>query len=108
MQGGANPVWRFSVKPSDAPCIVAGLKRSRPDISVLYDWGGGLIWVQTPAGDDIRPYGLKGHATLVRASAETKARVAMLQPEPAPVAALSKGIRQKYDPRGILNAGLMG
>jgi len=106
--GQEGDVWRISVKPSEGPGLVDVLKRSRPDISVLYDWGGGLIWVQTPAGDDIRPYGLKGHATLVRASSETKARVTMLQPEPVPVAALSKGIRQKYDPRGILNAGLMG
>ena len=29
-------------------------------------------------------------------------------PEPAPVAALTRGLRQKFDPRGILNTGLMG
>lgn len=106
--GQEGDVWRISVKPSDGPGLVDVLKRSRPDISVLYDWGGGLLWVQAPAGDDIRPYGLKGHATLVRASAETKARVGMLHPEPAPVAAITAGLRQKFDPRGILNTGLMG
>jgi glycolate oxidase FAD binding subunit len=30
------------------------------------------------------------------------------QPEPAPIAALSEGLRRQFDPRGILNPGLMG
>lgn len=104
--GQEGDVWRISVKPSEGPKVAAALDAK----AVIYDWGGGLVWALVPAGRDIRPAlsGIRGHATLVRASSETKARVAMLQPEPAPVAALSKGIRQKYDPRGILNAGLMG
>ena len=104
--GQEGDVWRISVKPSEGPKVAAALDAK----GVIYDWGGGLVWALVPAGRDIRPAlsGIGGHATLVRASSETKARVAMLQPEPAPVAALSKGIRQKYDPRGILNAGLMG
>lgn len=104
--GQEGDVWRISVKPSDGPKVAAALDAK----AVIYDWGGGLVWALMPAGRDIRPAlsGMGGHATLVRASSETKARVAMLQPEPATVAALSRGIRQKYDPRGILNAGLMG
>lgn len=104
--GQEGDVWRISVKPSDGPKVAAALDAK----AVVYDWGGGLVWVLMPAGRDIRSAlsDMGGHASLVRASSETKARVAMLQPEPAPVAALSKGIRQKYDPRGILNAGLMG
>lgn len=104
--GQEGDVWRISVKPSDGPKVAAVLGAK----AVIYDWGGGLVWALMPAGRDIRPAlsGMGGHATLVRASSETKARVAMLQPEPATVAALSRGIRQKYDPRGILNAGLMG
>ena len=34
--------------------------------------------------------------------------VPVFQPEPAPIAALTRGLRQKFDPRGILNPGLMG
>ncbi len=49
-----------------------------------------------------------GHATLMRASADTRAHVAPFPPEPAPVAALSAGLRARFDPRGILNPGLMG
>jgi glycolate oxidase FAD binding subunit len=99
-------VWRISVKPSDGPRVAAALNAR----GVIYDWGGALVWALTDPGQDIRSLlaGIDGHATLVRASAETKAQIAMLQPEPAPIAALTAGIRQKYDPRGILNTGLMG
>ncbi|MCG7493817.1 FAD-binding protein [Thalassobius sp. Cn5-15] len=99
-------VWRISVKPSDGPRVAAALNAR----GVMYDWGGGLVWALTDPGQDIRPLlaGISGHATLVRAGDETKAQIAMLHPERAPVAALTASIRQKYDPRGILNTGLMG
>ena len=48
------------------------------------------------------------HATLVRASEETRARIAPFPPEPGPLATLSQGLRRKFDPRGVLNPGLMG
>ncbi len=108
MQGCAGDVWRYSVKPSDAPGLVAQLRDTHPDLSVLYDWGGGLVWVRLVGGGDRRPKDLRGHATLVRASADSRATAAVFQPEPAPLAALSKGLRARFDPRGLLNAGLMG
>ena len=94
-------VWRISVKPSDAAALVA---RIGPK-AVQYDWGGGLIWVLTKAGHDLRSAlgAFAGHATLIRGSAD----VPVFQPEPAPLAALTKGLRAKFDPRGILNPGIM-
>jgi glycolate oxidase FAD binding subunit len=99
-------VWRISVKPTDGPGITARLKAS----AVLYDWGGGLIWALMPEGTDARARlgEFCGHATLVRASEATRARIPAFQPEAAPLAAISAGLRQKFDPRGILNPGLMG
>ncbi len=98
-------VWRLSVKPSDAPAVVARLDAH----DVIYDWGGGLIWALVAAGTDLRPLlQVPGHATLVRASAATRAGVATFQPEPAPLAAISAGLRAQFDPRGILNKGMMG
>jgi glycolate oxidase FAD binding subunit len=93
-------VWRISVKPSDGPAAVASLGAD----AVLLDWGGGLIWALAPEGTDLRARldGLAGHATLVRASAETRARIPALHPEPAPVEALAEGLRRRFDPRGIL------
>lgn len=103
--GRAGDVWRVSTPPSAAPDLVA-----RMGCPVLLDWGGGLIWALTPEGTDLRArLGVfQGHATLIRASGATRAALPVFQPETAPVAALSAGLRAKFDPRGILNPGLMG
>jgi glycolate oxidase FAD binding subunit len=97
-------VWRLSVKPSDAPGIVGRL-----NMPARYDWGGGLVWVLAPEGTDLRaiigPFA--GHATLIRASHTTRAAIQPFHPEPAANATLTKGLRTKFDPRGILNPGLM-
>jgi glycolate oxidase FAD binding subunit len=76
---------------------------------VLFDWGGGLIWALVPDGTDLRAQlgTFSGHATLIRASEETRARLSVFQPEPAPVAALSEGLRRQFDPKGLLNSGIM-
>jgi len=99
-------VWRISVKPSDAPEVAS---RAEAD-GILYDWGGGLVWVLLPKGTDLRArlgeFG--GHATLVRADDETKKLLGTFHPEPTPLAAISAGLRAKFDPNGIFNPGLMG
>ncbi|WP_170452067.1 FAD-binding protein [Ruegeria arenilitoris] len=102
----AGDVWRISVKPGDAPEIAARAEADR----TLFDWGGGLIWALVPAGTDLRARigAFSGHATLVRAGADTLARLGRFQPEPQGIAALTQGIRQKFDPRGMFNPGLMG
>ncbi|WP_294222047.1 FAD-binding protein [uncultured Shimia sp.] len=107
MQGQTGSVWRVSVKPSDGPGLVAQLRAEHPDMLVLYDWGGGLVWVQVPQGTDVRSVSFTGHATLIRGSKKTRATIPVFQPEPLPLAALSKGLRSQFDPRGILNSGLM-
>jgi len=103
--GRDGDVWRISVRPSDAPALVAQI-----DCPVQLDWGGGLIWALSPAGTDLRARlgAFGGHATLIRGSEATRAAVPVFQPEPAAVAALSAGLRAKFDPRGVLNPGLMG
>jgi glycolate oxidase FAD binding subunit len=103
--GRAGDVWRVSVKPSDGPEIAA-----RAGGDVLMDWGGGLVWALVPEGTDLRADlgAFAGHATLIRASEETRARLPVFQPEPAPVAALTEGLRRQFDPKGILNPGIMG
>ncbi|MDG3041709.1 FAD-binding protein [Roseicyclus marinus] len=102
--GRPGDVWRISVKPTDAPDLAA-----RTGGDVLFDWGGGLIWALVPEGTDLRARlgAFAGHATLVRASAETRARIAPFHPEPPPVAAVAAALKAKFDPRGILNPGLM-
>ena len=104
-QGSDGDLWRISVKPGDGPQIAARLGAAR----MLFDWGGGLIWAEATPGTDLRALvaPLAGHATRVRAQ-DPSDGIARFHPEPAPLAALSAGIRAKFDPRGIFNPGLMG
>lgn len=99
-------VWRISVKPTDGPHVGANLGAD----ALLYDWGGGLIWALMPPGSNVREKmsDFNGHATLVRASELTRARLGAFHPEPTPLAAITHALRKKFDPRGILNPGLMG
>ena len=97
--GLPGDVWRLSVRPSHA---ARALEALAPERAVL-DWGGGLIWALSRPGDDLRArLTVPGHATLIRGAA-TAARP-VLHPEPAPVAALSAGLRARFDPRGVLGA----
>ncbi len=99
-------VWRLSVKPGDAPDVIARLDAEQ----ILCDWGGGLIWALLPNGTDLRARlgEFDGHATLVRADAATMEALGRFQPAVETIQALTKGIRQKFDPRGLFNPGLMG
>ena len=105
-QGRDGDVWRLSVKPSDAPGVVASLSRAE----AFYDWGGGLVWLLAPEGSGVNAASIRaavarvgGHATLIRGN--TSAGV--FQPLSPAVAALQDGLRRKFDPRQILNPGLM-
>ncbi|MEQ5871967.1 FAD-binding protein [Sagittula sp. NFXS13] len=99
MKGANGDVWRISCKPSDAPALVEALAPT----SHIFDWGGGLIWALMPEGTDARTRlgMIDGHATRVRGAGTTP----VFPPESAPVAALTRAIRQRFDPRGILNPG---
>lgn len=108
-QGCSGDVWRVSVTPSDGPGVVARIDGAE----AVYDWGGGLIWLLVPEGQraaEIRQAvaDVGGHATLFRASEATRRQVPVFQPQPEPLARIEAGLRAKYDPRGILNPGLMG
>ncbi len=104
---GEGDVWRISVKPSDGPAVIAALPSGA---QVQMDWGGGLVWARVPEGTDVRKglKGIEGHATLVRADEATKGKLGVFQPEQPALAAISKGLRAKFDPLGILNPGRMG
>ncbi len=94
-------VWRLSVKPSDAPDLVARMGAE----AVLYDWGGGLIWALVAPDADLRARlgAFPGHATCVRGPRG----MAAFMPEVPALAALTEGLRAKFDPRGLFNQGLM-
>ena len=81
---------------------------------MFYDWGGGLIWILMPPADDAGAAELRqavatlgGHATLVRAPASIRAATDVFQPQDEAVAALTKRVKDSFDPKGILNPGRM-
>ena len=86
----------------------------RGGAQVLYDWAGGLIWLALAASDDagaarIGPAvaATGGHATLIRAPAAMRAAIDVFAPEEAGLAALTKRVKESFDPKGVLNPGRM-
>ena len=107
-------VWRVSVKPGDGPKLVAELRRTLP-CRILYDWGGGLVWIAAnDTGDSAGAMvvreavaGVGGHATLVRAPDHVRLAVDVFEPLPAPAMDLTRRLKAEFDPVGILNPGRM-
>lgn len=111
--GTERPVWRVSVAPSEGWKLVAAL-RLEAGADAFYDWGGGLVWLRMeaePEADTLRMlvkhFG-GGHATLLRAAPAIRAAVPVFEPQPPALAALSRRLREQFDPRGVLNPGRMG
>ncbi|MCC7271100.1 MAG: glycolate oxidase subunit GlcE [Alphaproteobacteria bacterium] len=106
-------LWRVSVAPSDGPAVAAAVAARAPT-EVLFDWGGGLLWLAVPGTGDAGAAIVRaavdavgGHATLVRADAAVRAVVPPFHPQPAALAALSRRVKDQFDPRRILNPGRM-
>ncbi len=110
---GERLIWRISTLPSRGAEVGRALIE-RAQAEVLYDWAGGLIWAALPPADDAGAAVVRsivaaagGHATLIRAPAALRAAVEVFEPEAAPLAALTKRVRESFDPQGVLNAGRM-
>ncbi len=106
-------VWRLSVPPASGAGVAEAVGREY-DTLVFYDWGGGLVWLavadEAERADDVVRKAVGdcgGHATLIRAPASRRARIAVFQPQSGPLAALSRRLKQGFDPNGILNPGRM-
>jgi glycolate oxidase FAD binding subunit len=112
---GAAPWLRISLTPSAAPAVVATISAALA-VRVLYDWAGGLIWlaVEGSAADAgasivrsaVAAHG-GGHATLVRAADAIRSVTDVFEPQTPGVAALSRRVKDGFDPRRILNPGRM-
>jgi glycolate oxidase FAD binding subunit len=107
LAGLPGALWRVSVKPGDAPRLLARLGTDR----AVCDWGGGLIWLlmeDESGASAARLRGevatLGGHATRMRGG---PADAPVFPPETPAVAALTAGLRAAFDPRGVFNPGLM-
>lgn len=112
--GTDAPVWRVSLPPAEMASVVTAI--GARGLSDYYaDWGGGLIWIRVGGGfDDAGASVIRGaiaagggHATLIRAPSAIRSRVAVFQPDPPALAALSARVKHGFDPHHILNRGRM-
>jgi glycolate oxidase FAD binding subunit len=110
---GRRDLWRISTAPARGAEVGRALAE-RAQAEILYDWAGGLIWAALPPADDAHAVlvrstvaAIGGHATLIRAPAAVRAAVEVFAPQPAALAALTRRVRESFDPRGVLNAGRM-
>jgi glycolate oxidase FAD binding subunit len=114
---GERAVWRISVAPARGAELAEAIARSLDAVWFL-DWGGGLVWAAVPEAGDAGAAVIRaairgtdgrgtGHATLVKAPAGLRRAVAVFEPTPAPLAALSRRVKEAFDPRHILNPGRM-
>ena len=100
---GDAPLWRLSL-PAQAPAL------ELPGAQLL-EWGGALRWLkaQGHARPDAEAAAMRaaagrlgGHATLFRAADKSQGAFAPLPPV---LARLHRGLKQAFDPAGILNPG---
>jgi glycolate oxidase FAD binding subunit len=109
----ARALWRCSVPPSAGPQLAAAVARAL-DARSLFDWGGGLVWLAVPGGGDGGAAVIRkavaasgGHATLLRAPDALRAAVPVFEPQPPALAALTRRVKDGFDPKRILNRGRM-
>jgi glycolate oxidase FAD binding subunit len=108
---GDRPLWRISAMPSKGHEIAAKIT---PAAMLFYDWAGGLIWVAPPVAQDCGAGEIRravaaagGHAMLVRAPQAVRAGVDPFHPETGALAALTRRVKENFDPKGVLNPGRM-
>ncbi|WP_425105718.1 FAD-binding protein [Ancylobacter sp.] len=105
-------LWRVSVAPMAGPSIGAAL--AGLGARCLYDWAGGLVWVEMP-GAEPQTAAVRaavaaaggGHATLIRASAAARAGEEVFQPLDPITGALIARMKNGFDPGRVLSPGRM-
>jgi glycolate oxidase FAD binding subunit len=110
---GQRIVWRISTAPMKG-AELGRLIATKANAELLYDWAGGLVWAALAPSDDAGAAIVRaavsacgGHATLVRAPAALRAAVGAFAPQEEGLAALTKRVKDGFDPRGVLNPGRM-
>jgi glycolate oxidase FAD binding subunit len=106
-------VWRVSVAPAEGAKVTDAIQKTLAT-RYYYDWGGGLIWLSVDAAGDAGSAAIRqavaafgGHATLVRASAETRTKTSVFEPLTEPLMKITAGIKASFDPDRLMNPGLM-
>lgn len=107
-----RPVWRVSTAPMQGAVLAAEVAAAGGDY--FFDWAGGLVWIAMPPADDAGGAVIRsavaragGHATLIRAPAAIRATARVFAAQDEGVAALTRRVKDSFDPKGILNPGRM-
>ncbi len=108
---GQWPVWRIVCPPAAGTGFGQAVVRETGG-EIIYDWGGGLIWLALPPSNDAQAAMLRakvdaigGHATLFRAADAVRATIDVFQPQAPGAAALNRRIKLGFDPQDIFNRG---
>jgi glycolate oxidase FAD binding subunit len=111
--GPEQPLWRVSTAPYRGTALMRHIA-DKAAAEVLYDWAGGLLWVLLEPADDAGAGVVRaavaacgGHATLVRAAAAIRAAIPVFEPQAEPLAALTRRVKESFDPKRVLNPGRM-
>ncbi|MEC7793291.1 MAG: FAD-binding protein [Pseudomonadota bacterium] len=111
--GRDGAVWKVSTRPSRAAGLSQALTKGGQPHEVIADWSGGLLWLLVPEVGDLGAAAIRaevaqagGHATLIRGDL-VRTGVMRFQSQGPIQDRLAAGLRARFDPRGILNAGLM-
>jgi glycolate oxidase FAD binding subunit len=102
-------VWRLCV-PSSAAHEALEMSGG---IFWYADWAGGLLWLALDGNEETADRlrtttaRLGGHATLMRADEEVRARLDVFEPEPPVRASLTRMVKAAFDPHRLLNPGRM-
>ena len=118
-----DTVWRISLRPTDSLKLIALMQELNQErgFHCQLDWGGGLIWLgleavqiaDAQAGQALHHAlqtlvaQLGGHATLLTSDLLRDQELCHFQPLGPAIERVSQTLREKFDPRGILNPGRM-
>jgi glycolate oxidase FAD binding subunit len=111
--GTQRPLWRISTVASRGAELAAAVAKEL-NAEVLFDWSGGLLWLCVGETDDAGAAAIGralaaigGHATLMRASSAVRAAVAVFSAQDPVLAALTRRVKEGFDPKRLLNPGRM-
>jgi glycolate oxidase FAD binding subunit len=106
-------IWKLSLPAHKASACMKAISESL-GARYFYDWGGGLVWLAVMPGEDAGALRIRaavaeahGHATLMRAPDDIRARTDVFAPLGAALMKVTSGIKQSFDPDGVFNAGRM-
>jgi glycolate oxidase FAD binding subunit len=106
-------LWRISLPPTEFPQFAARIPEA-VRTRILADWAGGLLWLRVmQRGETLAPFvreavrAVGGHATLIEAVTALRAVTDVFEPQDAGLAALTKRVKEGFDPKGVLNPGRM-